>query len=97
MFCELFCHDESRYIVPQQALVSRIPQIIAEAHAEAMMALKESGKQHVVYATKRHNEAGALSRVDLYCVPLDDAEFDKRTDAAYNEKECDWIGAVHAR
>ncbi|RJO60701.1 MAG: hypothetical protein C4542_08505 [Dehalococcoidia bacterium] len=55
--------------------------------------LKTTGADHVLYGTKHYDKDGNLTTVHLGIIPLDDAEFTKRTKDTGDTH----VYAVHAR
>ena len=97
MFYTVFIHDGNVYCFPHQMRMPEINEWLRVLHTAAAKALKDTGSDHCIYATKTY-EGGELDEVNLYesLVLLDDDEFDKRTGEFLKEHPDSVVYAVHA-
>ena len=73
-----YIHDGSIYMEPHFLTESEIKGYMAGWKEAVFPEAKRIAADHFIYATQTY-EDDKLVRIDLYQVPLDDQEFNKRT------------------
>ena len=90
-----FKHNESIYPEVGQMPLNDLERVLKEFGSEARKVLKETGADHVVYATKEYDEEDEVKEVNFYMIPLDDAEFHRRVKSFQETTPKSMIYAVH--
>lgn len=88
-----YIHDGSIYMEPHFLAESEIKEYMAGWQKAVFPEAKRIGADHFIYATQTYWR-DELVRIDLYQVPLDDREFNKRVSNLL-EKEDAIIKAWH--
>lgn len=95
-FVRVFFHTGSIYPDVWQEPLREAMKRITENGKRALEILKETGADHVIYATKDYDEADEVKEINLYMIPLSNEEFDKRTNN-YLKTNKGIIYAAHKR
>jgi hypothetical protein len=89
-FYRVFFPTPDIYANIRQMAYKEYQAMLPEWRAEALKQLAETGADHVIYGSRIYNEDGTVKEMNMYMIPLDDAEFYRRTNGVD-----DLVLAVH--
>lgn len=92
---KVWIHDGSRYMMPHWILAKNLQKYIQEWKSVLLPEAKKKNADHYVYCTIEYDTDGKVSELNIYGIPLNEAEFRKRTDAVAKCNPNTYIGAWH--